>query len=265
MAIPYPHTLAIALRPVMREAAKKIMDYYQGQKFEKSTKSDGSFVTSADKASDDIITQRLSALFPNIPIVSEESFNPDTYPPTGNGDNENGYFLIDPLDGTNGFLNRTGHFAINIALIYQRQPIFGFIWSPSEDKGYFGAPQFGGFVAHNMTQTLELTSHKNHFGPAKIIMSSGEKVTQATQMIIQNHTTRPIGEVIHYGSALKFGLMAEGLADIYPRQLPCSEWDIAAGQAIITALGGKIITILDKKPLVYGKNTANTPPFLAMI
>ncbi len=264
MSLPFPHTLAIALRPPMREAGRAIMDFYQSQKFETEIKNDGSFVTSADKASDMILQQRLTALFPNIPIISEESFTPENYPPNDKT-HPNGYFLLDPLDGTNGFLQRTGHFAINIALMYHQRPVFGFIWSPSEDKGYFGAPEFGAFIAHNNAHTHEVKANKNHFGPAKLVVSSHESNANHLTAIVGNISKRPIAEIIKYGSALKFGLMCEGMADIYPRQTPCYHWDIAAGHAILLGMGGKITSILDNKPLQYNQPTAKIPPFMAMV
>ncbi len=264
MSLPFNHSLAIALRPVLREASKAIMNHYQAAKIWYETKPDGSLITKADTDSNEILINRISGLFPDIPIVSEENFQPKKYP-LSKEKAQNGYFLIDPLDGTQGFLQKNGQFAINIALIYQNTPVFGYIWSPTSDKGYFGAKDFGAYIADGAFYTNLITPKKNHFGPCNLIISSHENNIERIKLLVKTKEKREISKITQYSSSLKFGMLCEGIADIYPRMQGCSEWDIAAGHAIILGALGKMTNLIDDSPIIYGRPDARVSPFICVI
>ena len=223
-------------------------------------KSDGTIVTEADMRAHTLIHRRLTSLFPDIPIISEEDFDSAQYAQRTD-DNDVGYFLIDPLDGTKEFVKRTNQFAICIGYLWRARPYFGYIWSPCEDKGYFGGANFGTYLAQSLHLTTELKRAKPRTD-CRIIISGSESPSTAKNFIHNFNPGYNIQSVDQYSSALKFGLMCEGYADIYPRMLGSSEWDIAAGHALLMGLGGDIIT-LDGQPLLYGKDNARNPPFIA--
>ena len=199
-------------------------------------KSDGSPVTEADLAADRIIGEGLARLVPELPALSEERVHLARLPYEGS------FFLIDPLDGTKEFVAGRAEFTVNIALVNNGTPLLGII----------GAPALGliwrGLVGRGAER---LTVHKGSAGVAKpirtrhcpppgapwVVAVSRSHGNARTEAFIEG---RPGAVRQVLGSAVKFGRVAEGLADIYPRLSPTCEWDIAAGHAIVTAAGGKV-------------------------
>jgi 3'(2'), 5'-bisphosphate nucleotidase len=242
-------------------AAKVIMEIYQHD-FSVLEKNDGSPVTKADLAASACIEEILAPL--GIPITGEES---DKAP-----FKERQYWeqcwCVDPLDGTKEFVKRNGEFAINIALIENGKPIFGLIASPVQEEILIGSKEIGVFVLHfkdvdqaenwqqlsipeKINEPLVMTcSRSHHSGPVlQIINALKEKGHEL--------------DYIKKGSALKFFDLATGRADIYPRFAPTMEWDIAAGQAILEALGGEVVHAETGDPLTYNKANLVNPYFVA--
>ena len=223
-------------------------------------KLDGSPVTEADLAADRIIGDGLARLISDVPALSEERVQQSKPPYRGS------FFLIDPLDGTKEFVAGRAEFTVNLALVTNGTPLLGII----------GAPALGclwrGLVGHG-AERLRLT--EAGAGAAELIRSrpapkSGEPWIAAVSRSHGNARTeafiasRPGALREQLGSAVKFGRVAEGAVDIYPRLAPTSEWDVAAGHAIVTAAGGKV-TDAEGGPLLFGEGDDRfiVPAFIA--
>ena len=225
-------------------------------------KEDGSPVTIADITSSKIIAERL--LQTGIPILGEEQEKASFEERQNWKEN----WCVDPLDGTRMFLLRNDEFAVNIAHVLGGKAIFGIIADPVKGKILFGGSKTGVF-----TSTFEQIDDPNRWAKIKVREERNNPVTVTCS---RNYThgkgfkymqqlEAQFGELnyIHKGSALKFFDLAEGRADIYPRFAPTMEWDIAAGQAILEALQGTIVTVNENKPLHYNKEQLFNPMFIA--
>lgn len=233
-------------------AGEKVMAIYQTD-FEVETKEDNSPITAADIASHHVIVDGLKALTPDIPILSEESANA----PWEERRNWGRFWLVDPIDGTKDFTNRTGEFTVNIALIENGEPVMGVVTAPALNEAYWGIKGQGAWKreADGSTRKLQVVN------PPEAIRTVASKnhLNQETRDFIDqlgNH------ELVQAGSSLKFCRIAEGQADIYPRLGPTCEWDTGAAHAVLVAAGGKV-TQLDGTPLAYGKEDVLNPYFVA--
>jgi 3'(2'), 5'-bisphosphate nucleotidase len=226
-------------------------------------KSDSSPVTAADEASDAVIARGLSQILPGLPIVSEETtIQPASIPPGAS------FALVDPLDGTKEFLAGTNEFTVNIALVVDGRPVAGFISAPALGLLYRGVVGRGAECLHLVpgappAQASAITTIRTRPRPAKGIVAtvSRSHIEAATDAFL---TRLPVVERLSCGSALKFCRIADGTADVYPRLSPTSEWDVAAGHALISAAGGSLTTP-DGGPLSYGRAQAGylVPGFVA--
>jgi 3'(2'), 5'-bisphosphate nucleotidase len=223
-------------------------------------KLDGSPVTEADLAADRIIGDGLARLLPDIPAVSEERVQEVKPPFRGS------FFLIDPLDGTKEFVAGRDEFTVNLALVTDGTPLFGIVGAPALGLLWRGLVGRGadrlrlheaGREAPEPIRTRRLPARGEPW-IAAVSRSHGDVRTEAFI------GRRPGAQRLTLGSAVKFGRLAEGAADIYPRLAPTSEWDIAAGHAVVTAAGGKI-TDPDGAPLRFGEgqNGFIVPGFIA--
>ncbi|MFC4260109.1 3'(2'),5'-bisphosphate nucleotidase CysQ [Marinobacter lacisalsi] len=233
-------------------AGEKVMAIYQTD-FEVETKEDNSPITEADIASHHVIVDGLKALTPDIPILSEESANA----PWEERKNWDRFWLVDPIDGTKDFTNRTGEFTVNIALIENGEPVMGVVTAPALNEAYWGIKGQGAWKreADGSTRKLQVVN------PPEAIRTVASKnhLNQETRDFIDqlgNH------ELVQAGSSLKFCRIAEGKADIYPRLGPTCEWDTGAAHAVLVAAGGKV-NQLDGTPLAYGKEHVLNPYFVA--
>lgn len=233
------------------EASEKIMSFY-GNASGTTRKKDGSFLTLADRASENIILKKLKELTPDIMIISEESYadNPNTQ--LKNGD----FWCVDPIDGTEGFVNQNDMFCINIALILNYIPVFGLIAHPPTQKIWIGTDQESWVIEKNKSPQ-KLINNQPAKAPLKAVTST--HYTPRLQKFIEEHKYQHAQEL---GSALKFCTLAEGQYDIYPRLSPVCEWDIAAGDAILKGAGGCILDFEDN-PVTYGNPDFKTRPFIA--
>lgn len=217
-----------------------------------SFKEDGSPVTDADKAAEEMILNDLARLAPGIFVVAEESANVigDALDP------EKSFFLVDPLDGTRDFVRGGKDFTVNIALIRRGEPVFGLIYAPVIECLYL-TTAVGEAVSARLPasrgepeelQTVRLRTREPE--PGKLTaLTSRMHLDDATVRFLAD---RNITDTQQFSSSLKFGVLADGGADVYPRLSPTSEWDTAAGQAILHAAGGYVVG-QDGKPLKYGK------------
>jgi len=244
-----------------KKAAEAIMEIYEGD-FDPEFKMDGSPVTAADLASSDIINSILSET--RIPITSEESEH-ENYSIRSSWKQS---WCVDPLDGTKEFVKRNGEFCINIAFLEDQSPIFGLIASPVTDEVIFGGKNIGVFKCilsdWENTENWETISEKNAVNDPLVVASSRSHHSGPVLLYVNELKLR--ATEIHYlkmGSALKFFSLADGSADTYPRFAPTMEWDIAAGQAILEALGGSVVHAETGKPLIYNKDNLKNPYFIA--
>jgi 3'(2'), 5'-bisphosphate nucleotidase len=223
-------------------------------------KADGSPVTEADLAADRIIGDGLARLVPGVPALSEERAHPAKPPYRGS------FFLIDPLDGTKEFVAGRDEFTVNLALVTDATPILGIIGAPA--LGLIWRGVVGRGAERLLTREASVraaepihTRPLPQRGAPWIVAVSRSHGDIRTEAFIE---ARP-GAIRHaLGSAVKFGRVAEGEADIYPRLAPTSEWDVAAGHAIVTAAGGKI-TDASGKDLRFGEQREGfiVPGFIA--
>ncbi|MDK9557276.1 3'(2'),5'-bisphosphate nucleotidase CysQ [Marinobacter sp. M216] len=237
---------------VADKASERVLHIYQSD-FKVNYKRDDSPITAADIASHDEIVKGLRGISRDIPILSEEGVDI----PWEERKHWRRFWLIDPVDGTKEFTQRTGEFTVNIALIEDGEPVLGVVTVPALKQAYWGVKGQG---AHRRDRTgriqeIRVVKPKS----ARRVVASKNHLNSETRSFIDRLGDH---ELVQAGSSLKFCLIAEGRADLYPRLGPTSEWDTAAAHAVLTAAGGKIHT-LDGKPLHYGKENLLNPHFVA--
>ncbi|GAB4069301.1 3'(2'),5'-bisphosphate nucleotidase CysQ [Ancylobacter sonchi] len=226
-------------------AGRVVMDVYATE-FTVSEKGDRSPVTEADQRAEAVILEGLQDLAPEIPVVAEEEFAAGRVPEIGGR-----FFLVDPLDGTREFLARNGEFTVNIALVENGVPTVGVVHAPALGLLYAGRP---GHVFKAKAEGERLGSETPiavRRAPATLqVVGSRSHGSPQTAEWLQRF---PEHSFVSAGSSLKFCLLAEGVADLYPRHGRTMEWDTAAGDAILRAAGGAVLTF-DGAPLRYGKH-----------
>lgn len=233
-----------AVCDIARQAGAAIMTVYATD-FTAERKADGSPVTEADTAAEAIILPALRNLTPDIPIVSEEHMSDGEAPDISGGN----FWLVDPLDGTREFLKRNDEFTVNIGLIIDLEPVFGVLYAPALDTIYFGAGAGSAMRAQGRDEPHPISCREVSPDGIDVLVSRSHSRNEKLDTYLKDQTIR---ERIPCGSALKFGVLAAGEADIYPRFGPTCEWDTAAGHAIVRAAGGELTT-LDGKQFDYGK------------
>lgn len=246
-----------AVARLAHEAGAAILEVYQGD-FEVQLKSDATPLTEADLRAHTLLVRGLRALTPDVPVLSEEQAEVPhevrrSWPR---------FWLIDPLDGTREFVNRTGEFSVNVALVERGRPVFGVVYGPIEQVAYAGAPDHGAWrregdgawspirVAAPEGRTLRVLTSRSHAG--------GRTRTWLDALAADWDV-----DVAQRGSAIKACLVAEGRAHVYARLGPTSEWDTAASQAILEAAGGVLRRVADGVPLAYNKPDLRNPEFYA--
>ncbi len=227
-------------------------------------KGDNSPVTAADRDADALIRADLDALAPDIPIVSEESVGPEIAAPGPR------FFLVDPLDGTKEFISRRGEFTINIALIEDSAPTFGLVYAPATKvlcltvaagRAAQCSLDPAGPEPNLDALALEPLRTRARSDQGLVAAASRSHLDETTRRFLADHH---ITETISAGSSLKFCLLAQGKADVYPRFGRTMEWDTAAGHAVLVAAGGVVLSE-DGAPLRYGKSARglDNPGFVA--
>lgn len=225
-------------------------------------KSDNSPLTRADLASHDILTEGLQNLVPGLPILSEES--PEAA--IAQRDTWDELWIVDPLDGTREFLERSGEFTINIALVQASRPVLGVIYEPLKYAGNAGIVGEGAWRYRRAGKTWDQERlHTASMNPEHLtVLSSRRHRNERLAHTLEFLNERFAVERANSGSALKFSDLAAGRGDVYPRFSACSEWDVAAGDALVTAAGGAVWG-LDGQPIAYNaRDTLLSPHFLAV-
>ena len=243
--------LLAELKQLIMQAGEAIMTVYAEDDFGVQTKGDDSPVTKADLAAHYVLVDGLAVLTPDIPIVSEEDKQSLAVPRSSNC-----YWLIDPLDGTKEFINRNGQFTVNLALIENKVPSYGFVSTPVDQTIYWGGKGIGCWREQNDQQS-QLTCQATA-NPIRVVASKSH-LNDATKEFID-----ALGEteLVQAGSSLKFVRIAEGKADIYPRMAPTCEWDTGAAQAVLEGAGGSV-TQANGEAMQYGKDDILNPHFIA--
>jgi len=238
---------------IAKAAGAAIMEIYQGE-FRVELKGDDSPLTCADRAAHEVIVKGLTELDPTIPILSEEGRTI----PYETRRNWSRFWLVDPLDGTKEFIKRNGEFTVNIALIEDGRTAAGVVYLPAQDRLYFGVVGQGAWLQTG-TEAAE-----------PIRVRRADPVAGLTVVMSRSHPSPEldaylkevkVAEALPVGSSLKLCVVAEGRADLYPRLGPTMEWDTAAGQAVVEAAGGTVLT-LDDEPLRYNKENLLNPYFI---
>lgn len=238
--------------PAVRQAGAVAMEIYRRGCLVRS-KGDKTPVTDADLAVDAIICGAVAEAFPNLPLVTEE--REDTHALARPGAS---FLLVDPIDGTKEFINQTGEFTINVAVIEDGVPTAGIVYAPAAGRMFVG--DRSGF-AHEYCEKGSQTEIRvrDCVDRDLVAVASRSHLTDPTCEYLDRHG---IEERVPAGSSLKFCLLAAGEADIYPRFGPTMEWDTAAGDAVLRAAGGMVVTP-DGAPLAYGKAGLANPDFIA--
>jgi 3'(2'), 5'-bisphosphate nucleotidase len=245
---------------ITQQAGKAILDIYHTEDFSVESKSDNSPLTKADKAANEIIVSELQRLYPEIPVISEEnkllSF--------AERQHWNKCWLVDPLDGTKEFIKRNGEFTINIALIENGEPVLGVVYVPISGVTYYGEKHSGAYKIEN-EKIEKLDNSFAHYTEKQNIkvVASRSHLSAETQLFIDDLQKKGKSvEFVSMGSSLKLCLVAEGIADVYPRFAPTMEWDTAAAQAVAEAAGRKVLVHNSDLPLRYNKENLLNPWFL---
>ncbi len=233
--------------------------YEQAAPVAVETKSDDSPVTAADHAAHQVIVAKLEALTPEIPVFSEES---DKIPFSERSQWQR-YWLVDPLDGTKEFINRTGEFTVNIALIESNEPVMGVVTVPLKAQAYVGAKGVGAFKVES-GQWRAISVRPLQPNALTVVGSRRHGAEKLNPLLAKLEADGFAIDMTSMGSSLKFCLIAEGQADLYPRFALTSEWDTAAAQAVLMQAGGKVLDI-DFQPLTYNrKENILNPEFYAL-
>ena len=238
-----------------KQAGQAILEVYASD-FEVQSKEDDSPLTQADLAAHLCIVAGLETLTPGMPIISEEAGLPD-FEIRSRWDR---YWLIDPLDGTREFVNRNGEFTVNIALIEQQEPVLGVVYVPVTSVTYVGCEGHGAERrnADGSVESISVATASSN--PVRVVGSRSHRGASLDAYL------ESLGDcdMIPMGSSLKFCVIAEGGADLYPRLGLTSEWDTAAAQAVVEQAGGSVVT-LDGKPMKYNTKERILNPFFFVI
>lgn len=262
--------LSVAIRAAL-EAGKHIMQIYTDPKqdFNIECKSDNSPLTIADKIAHEVISNMLHLT--GLPVLSEEGM----HEPYELRKDWEAFWLVDPLDGTREFIKRNGEFTVNIALVLDDRPHLGVIYVPVSGDLYFGEPFLGAFKVSGIREWNDAESLMDLIGRAKrlpferqnkdtfVVVASRSHLSPETEDFIKRAQLEyEHVETISKGSSLKICLVAEGVADVYPRYAPTMEWDTAAGHAIASCAGKQVLQAGTQMPLLYNKEDLHNPWFL---
>ncbi len=239
---------------IARDAGEAIMEIYQ-KDFDIEFKEDESPVTTADIKSHKVICAGLEKLALDLPLLSEES----AATPWDGRKQWKRYWLIDPLDGTKEFIKKNGEFTVNIALIENGVATLGVVYAPALKTTYMAAEGVGSFKEHEGKQSRLTLQRKPVKGLIRVVGSRSHSSPEFEDYIKRFETV----EIVSKGSSLKFCLVAEGAADIYPRLGLTSEWDTGAGQAVAEIAGARV-TQIDGSPLQYNTKEALLNPFFVV-
>lgn len=250
--------LAQELVPIVRRAAATCLAYFE-EGFNVRTKADASLVTDADIEVERALIDALYALDPTVPVVSEEAVSQGLVPWRGGAYGPPRYWLVDPIDGTRSFIAREPSFCTNVALIEGGRAVLGLIHAPVSGMSWTGAGPGTATLILPDGKTRRIKARAADPQGMVVISSRDHGDREALQQYLAQYR---VAQHLETGSAIKFCKLAEGEADLYPRFGATSEWDTAAGQAILEAAGGRVTTV-EGKAIGYGKADFANPFFVA--
>jgi 3'(2'), 5'-bisphosphate nucleotidase len=237
---------------IAREAGREILEVYADGAAAPTAKADDSPLTAADMRAHRLIVQRLNELTPELPVLSEES----AQVPFATRSSWPRYWLVDPLDGTREFLSRNGEFTVNISLIEGHTPVLGVVHVPVSATTYGGLPGAGAWRERSGAPAQSICVAARSAAPLRVVGSRSHRGDSLDAFLARLGAH----ELVAIGSSLKFCLVAEAAADVYPRLGPTSEWDTAAAHAVLAAAGGTVCA-LDGSALEYNTRASLLNPF----
>ena len=242
---------------IAEKAGAAILDIYNNyEDVQIEQKADESPLTIADKAANSVICDGLENLSTKYPIISEEN----KAIPYEIRKNFNSYWLVDPLDGTKEFIKRNGEFTVNIALVHQQKVIMGVVYAPVLDEMYWAVKGEGAYrIRNGQEEKLEIKDFKMTDQQLNIVCSRSHLNPETEQFV--GELDQP--NLVAKGSSLKFLIIANGDAHVYPRLAPTMEWDTGAAQIVLEEAGGKVINHETKDNLLYNKENLRNPYFVA--
>jgi len=248
-----------AVCALARRAGDEILSVYaRDAGFDVSAKADASPLTEADRRAHALIDSGLRALTPTVPVLSEEGKSVSFEERRSWAC----FWLVDPLDGTREFISRNGEFTVNIALIRGERPVFGVIHVPVQETLYWGMPGHGAWREDATGRREPIATRAAAPGAGDTVVCSRSHRSPALEAYL---ASIDMAEALAVGSALKFCVVAEGRASLYPRFGPTMEWDTGAGQALVEAAGGRVVLAADPgQPLRYNKRCLRNDDFLVM-
>ncbi|WP_265563688.1 3'(2'),5'-bisphosphate nucleotidase CysQ [Sphingomicrobium arenosum] len=242
-----------ALGETAREAGAAILEIVR-QGFDVERKTDASPVTVADRAAEAVILEALRVHAGDVPVIAEEEVAAGRIPSHGNT-----FFLVDPLDGTKEFIRGGDDYTVNIGLIEDGCPVLGVVFSPATGRLHLGLSGRGAWLEAGGPRRA---IHCRALGEDKVAVASKSHLSQETVDYLEHAFGGHAPERVSVGSSLKFCIVAEGHADIYPRLSPTMEWDVAAGHAVLLGAGG-MVDGPDGEPFAYAKKAFFNPGFVA--
>ncbi|NLT69749.1 MAG: 3'(2'),5'-bisphosphate nucleotidase CysQ [Verrucomicrobiaceae bacterium] len=244
---------------IAREAGRAVLEVY-GTEFSVDVKEDLSPLTEADRRSNAVIVGALERLFPEIPIISEETRTVD-YEERKDWDC---FWLVDPLDGTKEFIKRNGEFTVNIALVRGQKPVLGVVYQPVGDFLYYASEGRGAWKSTGGGSPVRLSGGEHYASKAAVtVVASRSHLTDDVRAFVADLEAR--GKTVEFlsaGSSLKLCLVAEGAADVYPRLGPTMEWDTGAAHAVALEAGRRVVEHGTDRPLLYNKENLLNPFFV---
>jgi len=243
-----------------QKAGDAIMEIYS-RDFSVETKDDRSPLTEADKKSNEVILAGLKEKYPAIPFISEET----KLIPYAERKDWKLFWLIDPLDGTKEFIKKNGEFTVNIALVSDGVPVVGVVYVPAQGKTYYGAQGQGSFKLESRNEAPVKIENNEHYASKSkvIVVGSRSHLDENTMAFVDQ--LKASGKEVEFnssGSSLKFCLVAEGKADVYPRFAPTMEWDTGAADAVVRYAGKNVFERGTGRPLQYNKESLLNPYFI---
>jgi 3'(2'), 5'-bisphosphate nucleotidase len=252
-----PDLLLPQLLSIADRAGAVLLEHYASSELAVATKADRSPVTAADEAAEQVILAALRELTPEVLVVAEEEVARDGAPERPQGR----FWLVDPLDGTREFISRNGEFTVNIGLVEDGLPVLGVVTAPARGLAWWGAAGLGAWrreTAGAGAGTATIRVRQRPESGAVAVASRSHRDAETDRYLAE----QGIEETVSAGSSLKFCLVAEGKADVYPRFGTTMEWDTAAGHAVLRAAGGSVRAV-SGEPLTYGKPAFRNPGFVA--
>jgi len=252
------HPLLPAVIEAVNQAGEAILPFWRSA-LSVTQKADDSPVTGADLAAHHLLAERLKTIAPDIALLSEEDCNI----PQDVRKNWQRWWLIDPLDGTRGFIEGSEEFTVNVALIEQGRVVFGVVGQPTSGRIWYGGAGLGAFaIDKGKTTPLAVRKPKE----SAFVLSASRKHSNAAQeALVRAITERFAVERCNIASSLKLCRLAEGQIDLYPRLSPTSQWDIAAAQGVLEGAGGMVLNVLSGQALSYpAQESLLNPPLIAL-